>query len=214
VLAEMDKTFLNRLLDKPNLSSDDMKKFADVSTRFRDGDFPGVISAYQSLPPILRTNLAATVIHITALQRTGDNDAYKSALKEAAGRFKSASFQFMLIDLYFLDKEYDKAVECLDVFMQAVGRDAALLALRSLVLYAKHDFQAARTSLQEALRLEPDCVYAHSKGLDVLLAAKDFAATRDSMIFLEKNAGFDFKGALTDPLWDDFKKAPESARWR
>jgi hypothetical protein len=98
--------------------------------------------------------------------------------------------------------------------MEAVGKDAALLTLKSLLVYSKNEVPAARTILLEALQLEPDCVYAHSKGLEVLLTARDFAGARDSMIFLEQNADFKFKGSLTDPLWDDFKKAPESEQWR
>jgi tetratricopeptide (TPR) repeat protein len=214
LLAELDKTFLDRLLDKPNLSSADLQCFSAFMLKFRENDFAGVVARYKTLPTILRTNVTSTAIHISALQRLGDNKAYKDALKEAANRFKTANFEFMLVDLYFLDKEYDKAIECLDHFMQAVGKDAALLALKSLLLYAKHEAPAARTALLEAFQLEPDCLYAHAKGLDVLLETRDFARVRDSMIFLEQNADYKFKGSLTDPLWDEFKKAPESQQWR
>jgi len=98
--------------------------------------------------------------------------------------------------------------------MRTLEKDAALLALKSLMLNAKGDIKGAQTVLNEAFKLEPDCIFAHSKGLDVLLAAKDFAGLRDSMILLEKKAGYGFKGNMDDPLWDEFKKAPESARWR
>jgi len=67
--------------------------------------------------------------------------------------------------------------------------------------------------LAEAHALEDDCVYAHLVGLDVLLAAQDHAAVRDSLAFLEAEARYDF-GALEDPLWDAFRSAPESERWR
>jgi tetratricopeptide (TPR) repeat protein len=120
----------------------------------------------------------------------------------------------MLVDVYYLDKEYDKACECIDNFMQRLEKDAALLALKSLMLHAKGDIKGAQMVLSEAFKLEPDCIYAHSKGLDVLLAAKDFAGVRDSMIVLEQKGGYAFKDAMDDPLWDEFKKAPESARWR
>ena len=113
-----------------------------------------------------------------------------------------------------MDGNYGKAVDCVDAFMKVVGQDAALLALKSTLLKSKGDIPLARTTLQQAFDLEPDCAYAHSTGLDVLLAAKDFEAVCDSIQFLEKNAGYDFKGNLTDPVWDEFKKAPESQPWR
>jgi len=214
LLAELDKNFLDRLLGKPNLSTADVQSFSAFMLKFRQNDFAGVAARYKTLPTVLRTNLTSTAVYISAVQRLGDNKAYKAALKEAATRLKTANFEFMLVDLYFLDKEYDKAIECLDHFIEAVGKDAALLTLKSLLVYSKNEVPAARTILLEALQLEPDCVYAHSKGLEVLLAARDFAGARDSMMFLEQNADFKFKGSLTDPLWDDFKKAPESEQWR
>jgi hypothetical protein len=213
MLAEQDKGFLERLVNKPNISPADMKRFADLSKRFASQDYAGVVSAYKGLPPALK-DMTVTMVYILALQNLGKDDQYKQALKEAGKRFKSASFQFMLVDAYYLDKKYDQAIECIDNFMQMLEKDAALLALKSLMLNDKGDIKGAQTVLSEAFKLEPDCIYAHSKGLDVLLAAKDFAGVRDSMIFLEKTGGYAFKGTLKDPLWDEFKKAPESARWR
>jgi len=214
MVAELDKGFLERLVNKPNTNPNDMKQFGELGKTFARRDYAGIVSQYKGLPPDLKETKPATMMYLTALQKLGDDDNYKQALKEAGARFKSASFQFMLVDAYFLDKEYDKAIECIDNFMLAVENDAALLALKSLMLKAKGDFKGAQTVLREAFKLEPDCMFAHSKGLDVLLAAKDFAGVRDSMNFLEKKGGLNFKGAMDDPLWDDFKKAPESMQWR
>lgn len=214
ILAELDQTFLERLVNNPGVSLENMKKFSGLTQKLRAGDFAGTIAGYKELPPELRQTMAATAIYITALQRGNDMNAYKAALKEAAARFKAVNFQFMLVDVYALDKDYDKAVSCVDAFMTALERDAALLALKSILLNAKGDVTAARASLREAFQMEPDCLYAHSKGLDVLLAAKDFPAVRDSMVFLEKHGGYNFKNHLNDKVWTDFRKAPESAAWR
>jgi tetratricopeptide (TPR) repeat protein len=191
-----------------------MNRFGDMAKKLASQDYAGVVSVYQGLPPALRETMAASMIHINALQNLGKNDQYKQALKEAGKRFNSASFQFMLVDVHFLDKEYDKAIECIDNFMQTLEKDAALLALKSLMLNAKGDIKGAKTVLNEAFELEPDCIFAHAKGLDVLLAAKDFAGVRDSMILLEQKRRYAFKGAMGDPLWNEFKKAPESKQWR
>jgi hypothetical protein len=214
MLADLDQSLLKRLINKPNVSQDDIKRFGELANLTARRDFAGVVSAYNGLSPTMKDSLPATGMYLNALQSLGDDNNYKQALKEAGARFKSASFQFMLVDAYFLDKEYDKAIECIDNFMLAVEKDAALLTLKSMMIHAKGDTKGAQTVLREAFKLEPDCTFAHSKGLDVLLAAKDFAGVRDSMIFLEEKGGLSFKGAMDDPLWDDFKKAPESKQWR
>ena len=214
ILAELDQTFLERLLNNPGVSLEQMKKFSWLSQKVRAGDFAGAVIAYKELPPTLQQTMAATAIYITALQRGDDMNAYKAALKQAAARFKAANFQFMLVDVYTLDKDYDKAVSCVDAFMASLEKDAALLTLKSILQNVKGDIHSARATLREAFELEPDCVYAHSKGLDVLLAARDFPAVRDSIVFLEKNEGYRFKGNLNDQAWAEFKRAPESVPWR
>jgi tetratricopeptide (TPR) repeat protein len=214
MLAELDKTFLERLLDGPAVSQESMLKFAAMNQKLRAGDSAGVIAAYKELPPSLQQTMAATAIYISALQRSDDTASYKAALKEAAVRFKAVNFQFMLVDVYMMDKEYDQAVKCVDIFMGALEKDAALLTLKSILQNAKGDIPAARATLREAFELEPDCAYAHSKGLDVLLAATDFPAVRDSLLFLEKTGRYNFKENLNDKVWVEFKKAPESAPWR
>jgi tetratricopeptide (TPR) repeat protein len=214
MLADLDQSFLERLVNKPNINPADLQRFGDLAKKFGKQDFEGAVSVYQSLPAELKETMAATMMNIAALQNLRDDEKYKQALKEAGKRFKSASFEFMLVDACFLDKQYDQAIECIDHFMEALEKDAALLALKSLMLKSKGDIQGARSTLAEALKMEPECVFAHAKGLDVLMAAKDFPALRDSMIFLEKTGGYAFKGHLDDPLWEDFRKAPESAAWR
>jgi len=70
------------------------------------------------------------------------------------------------------------------------------------------------TVLREALELEPNCVFAHAKDSTCCSLQKISQPCATAWFFLEDNAGYRFKDALGDPLWDEFKKAPESARWR
>lgn len=214
ILAEMDKSFLERLVNKPDAGPDDLAKFGELPRQVSAGHYERAVELYRSLPPSLRDNLSATSLYLSALQQSPDTARYKTALKEAAARFKTASFQFMLVDVYALEKNWDKAVGCIDSFMAAIESDAALLALKSLLLNAKGDVPAAKAALTEAFKLEPDCVYVHLRALDVLLAARDYPALRDSMNFLEKSGGYNFKGHLNEPVWEDFKRTPESAAWR
>lgn len=214
ILADLDRSFLERLVNKPGVRSEDLKRFAELATKTRTGDPSGAVAAYRALPASLQETLAATSLYLTALQQSEDDAGYKAALSAAAKRFNSASFQFMLVDLYTLEKDYDQALDCVEAFANVVGRDATLLTLKGVLLQARGDVGPARASQLEALALEPDCRYVHVHGLDILLAARDFAVVRRSLLFLEASGEYDFKGALTDPVWDDFKQAPESEGWR
>ena len=212
VLAELDKGFLERLFDSPSYTQADIEALAEMSKSMQTGQFPQVTAIFKKLPPSLKSTEAAIAMNLTALQSSGDDEAYKSALRDAAEMTKSPNFKFMLVDLYFLEKNYAKAIECLDEFMAALEPDAAILASRALVQLEKGDVSAAMESLRTAFELEPDCEYAHGVGLDVLLAGRDFAGVRNSLVFLEEHCGYAFED-LSDPIWKEFLQAPESAAW-
>lgn len=213
VLAELDRGFIGRLLGQQNMSREDMRHFQDLSRKTVTGDFAGAIAAYNGLPAVLQDTMTATVQHLLALQRSGDNEAYRQALKKAGARYPTGNFQFMLVDAWYLEGDFDKAVACLDAFVAAVEPDAALSAMKSLLLNAKGDTRAALVELRKAMQMEPDCIYVRAKGLDVLLAAKDWDGVSEAMRFLEANADYSFKGNLTDPAWKEFKKTPQAKPW-
>jgi tetratricopeptide (TPR) repeat protein len=214
-LMELDRGFLERMFDGgPKTDFKALEQFGEMSKHFRNKDYQGVVEAFQKLPPDLKNKLTPTAIHITALQQLGDEEAYKNGLREAAKVHNSASFQFMLLDLYILAKDYAKAIECLDAFMASVERDAVLLVMKGTLQSNQGNPAAALTTVKEALTLEPDSYPVHNLILDVLLAAKDHAAVADSLRFLEKGGTLQFKGTLTDPIWEDFLKSPASAPWR
>ena len=214
LLADLDKNLIQRILDKPQLKLSEVQQFGEFSKSFSQGDYDACIQQFPKLPEPLKNTLSARVIHFSALQKTGDMDGYRQALKLTAAQFKQTSFEFMLVDVYFLEKKYSQAIQCLDNFSKAIGPDSALLTLRACMVHADGQVAQAKESLSQALALEPECAFAHSRGIDLLLAAQDFKAVRNSMQILEAKAGYDFKGNLTDEVWKDFLKAPESAPWR
>jgi len=212
--ASRDMGLLARLIHGPDVSAADVRTFGELSAAFGQGDSAAALAAYAKLPAALRDTAMATSMHITSLLRSGDEEAYAAALKAAGARFPAPLFRFGLVDVHALEQDYPAAVACVDEFMAAVERDAALLALRALLVLQAGDTPAAHATLREALALEPDCEYAHVTGLDVLLAAGDHAAVRDSLEFLEGLGTYSFEGQLDDPIWAGFREAPESRPWR
>lgn len=179
-------------------------------------NFAGVVAAYRKLPPELQQTKGVTTFYLGAMANLGDGAAYRKELLDAAARFRSPNFQLMLVDAYCINKEFGKAAACVDAVMQAIGKDAALLALKNNMLREKGDVPAALAALREALRLEPDCVFVHQMGVDTLLKAKEYRELADSLRFLEKQVNWDIRAmmAADKALWQGFLESPESAPWR
>lgn len=213
-LAELDKSFLNRLFDKPNTKLEDIEKFGKMSDKFRQQDHKGVVEVYNSMPAEMQDNITANAMYLGALQAAGDVEGYKKALLSSAKNYTSANYQFKLVDLYFMEKNYDRAIECLDGFMAALEKDAELLSWKAQLQVEKGETASAAATIREALALEPKNTDVHAQGLDVFLAAKDFEAAAGSMKFLESTGKFKFKDSLKDPLWADFLQSPASQPWR
>lgn len=215
ILGSLKRSAWERLFGSSDFDLADVERFGTLPAKLASGDLQGAVDTYRSLSEGLQHTKAATMLYLIALMRSEDMVGYRDALEAAGKRFGGhGGFDFMLIDLYFLDKHYDKAIACVDACMKAIEPDAGLLTLRANIQLTDGDADAARASVDEALRLEPDCVFALVRRVDVLLAQKDFAALRDSLVALEKTGRYTFKGALGDPVWDDFLKAPESQPWR
>ncbi|WP_156345536.1 hypothetical protein [Verrucomicrobium spinosum] len=70
-LAEMDKSFMKRLFDKPNTKLEDIEKFGKLSDKFRQQDHKGVVEVYNSMPTEMKSNITANAMYLGALQAAG-----------------------------------------------------------------------------------------------------------------------------------------------
>jgi len=214
MLGDAGGGVLARIFGNTGLSAADAKNVADMMAARARGDFAGALAAHAKLPKAVQDTSLVTTVFVQCLSQGEDTGAYVAALEAAAKRFPAPMFRFTLIDAHFLKKDWKKAIACVDECMLLVERDAAMLALRAQLQMQSGDVPGAHKTLREAMQLEPDCEYALANGLDVWLAVKDWAAVRDAMVALEKTGKYQFRGQIDDDLWAEFRKAPESERWR
>ncbi|QIF00037.1 hypothetical protein [Roseimicrobium sp. ORNL1] len=212
-LMELDRQVEQKSVSNASsMAQDDLNQLTAIGRHYKDKNFRGIIDAYQLLSPEMKRSHMAMSFRLDALEHLQDQEGYKAALQEAAQTSKSANFQFLLVDVYAIEKDYDKAIECLELFMTAMGKDAALLTVKGTLQLDKGAHDAARATIHEALALEPDSSSIHLRALEVLLATKDHPATATSVRFLQERGGV--KINLTAPGFADFMKSPESAPWR
>ncbi|HEX6812551.1 MAG TPA: hypothetical protein VF384_13075 [Planctomycetota bacterium] len=213
-LASLDRGFLSRLFGSNAVKPKDLEACSKLASDQLKGDYQAVLAGYSKLPAALQDTGGVRSIYLGALGQAGDEKQYIAELERAAAQFPAPMFRFMLVDAYFLSKQWDKTIALLDEFIAAVEQDAALLTLRANVLLQAGRVAEALAVVREAQKLEPDCEYMHNAGLDVLLAAKEWKAVRASIEFLEKTGKFKFRGALEGEQWAEFRQQPESEPWR
>jgi predicted Zn-dependent protease len=119
---------------------------------------------------------------------------------------------FLSIDGYMLQKQFDEAVKCLDRTNEQV-RDPLLLARRANILLLTKNVAEARKSAQEAIRGEPDFSDGYLVALDVAVADQNHDETVTYLNILEKKFGYQWKELRSVPNFAEFVKSPQYAAW-
>lgn len=204
---------LSRWFGPETYTATDIDNVGKLVKAFQGGNLEGAKALFEKLPKSLQESSPITAVQMQILAAGSDQDAYIAALEGAAARFPAPKFRMTLVDAHFLRKRWKQAIRCLDEAMQGIERDAMLLMLRSTIELQSGDIATARKTTMEALALEPDSLEVLAGSLDILLAAKDWAAVAKTMRAMEKSDQYDFKGQLDDEVWQEFRQQPEAKPW-
>ena len=176
------------------------------------GDLKGALAAFAQLPESVRqdTNLLLWR-HAAAAQLGGD--AYAQACADLEKYLPPACVALLLKDVYYLSKQYDKALAQLERAEKEMGGDAYLDVLRARVLGAEKKYAEARAVAQQAIAEEPTLPHAHFTLIEATLLEQNYAETVKAIDNLEKNLKISI-GDLKDlPYYSEFIKSKEFAEW-
>ncbi|MBI3861211.1 MAG: hypothetical protein HY290_04885, partial [Planctomycetia bacterium] len=175
--------------------------------------YPEALEAYRKLPESLRQDKTVLLLRLQAAQKISD-DEYAACIEDFR-KFRpgDTALDFILIDGYTFQKDYEKALQCVDRTNERVGGDAALVVLRGTLLLAMNRVADADKAIKQAIAAEPDLADSYVVGLDVALAAKNFDDTAKYLDMLEKNYSYEWKDLREVPIFADFVKSPQYAKW-
>ncbi len=213
-IEKVDASYATRVFVGAETAEINAESLGQLIEHRRTGNHRGVVAVCRKMPAKVRELAMVTAIYADALATLGETDAFVEVIEQAVARFPAPLFRIALVDTYLAKKQWKKAGRCVDEFMLGVDEDAALLALRAAIEVAGGEIPSAHTTIRRALTLEPKCEYVCAQGIEVLLAAKDWAGVRDCIKELERTGKFDFRGHLEGELWSGFLAASESTPWR
>jgi tetratricopeptide (TPR) repeat protein len=171
-----------------------------------------VLDTYRKLPEAVRKDKAVLLLRMTAAQAVSEEEYRKSLEDMRTYLPNDPATDFLSIDGYALQKQYDEAVKCLDRTNEQV-RDPLLLARRASLLLLAKNVAEARKSVQEAIRGEPDLSDGYTVALDVALADQNHDETAAFLDILNKTFGYKWKDLRTVPIFAEFVKSPQYAAW-
>ena len=113
----------------------DTKPFAELRARLQKQDFAGAYKALEAFPEGFRKTRQWALMRVTYGARI-DDPTHRAALRYLAQNFgQDPALQFMLIDHYAFEKQFDRALAALAALERAIGgEDAATANLRGRIL--------------------------------------------------------------------------------
>lgn len=217
LLRPAEPRALTRLLSvfKPNHSA--QAQTSNYLRFVRAGDSEKALKAWARLPEKLRHS---RLILLLRVQTTSDSDDYKAYMEALATLAQyhgdDPTLGLVLLDHYFHQNEYDKALKSLDRLEQQLGADAGLDQMRSYLLSMTQQYPQAIATAQRAIDSEPDYEDGYWSLLHGLVGDGQFAAAIKVIKQLEDDFQIEFDPAELAETegFADFARSLPFKLWR
>ena len=158
-LATMLKTdsMLYAIFGSKITTKADIKPFTDLRAQLNAQDFAGAYRTLESFPEGYRKSRQWALMRVTYGGRI-DEQTHRAALRVLARDFgNDPQLQFMLVDHYFFEQQFDRALGAITALEKAVGgEDGATANLRGSVLIAAKRYNDAAAACRRGMQIESD----------------------------------------------------------
>ncbi len=191
------ESVLFKLFGVPSLSSRDARAFLDVRNSLAKNDYAGAYQALDRFPEGYRKSRQWALMRVTVAGREGGHH-YRQALRHLAAAFGGdADLQLALIDHYFYEEQFERALGAVAALERAVGgEDASTNGLRGNLFTALKRPGEAEAACRRGLALEADFKPAYWCLVSVALERNDGKLAVDALKAYEKAFDVQFDPAV------------------
>jgi tetratricopeptide (TPR) repeat protein len=211
--AEASKSLLAKLTQSESDFVKHRSKLVELSTADADGRSARVLEIYATLPPSLQKDKTFLLARMKAAAEVSEKE-YADTLDAFRDYYPAdPCLDILLIDHYFLRKQFDRALACIDTLDKAVGGDPYLNVMRANVYLEKKDFAKARECAQKAVAAEENLQPAYWALITASLGTKDFAETSRLLTAVREKCGVEIDDLAADSEYAEYVKSPEYNEW-
>lgn len=195
----------------------DARPFVELRTSLQKQDFAGAYRTLERFPEDFRKTRQWALMRVAYGGRV-DGDTHRAALGYLAQNFgKDPELQFMLIDHYFFEKQFDGALASLAALERAIGgEDGATANLRGNILIAARRFNEAALACRRSMALESDHKPGYWCLVTVGLSTKNGKIAVEGLKAYEGAFSVEFNLAQLAALaeYKEIAATPEFVAWR
>ncbi|MFN3200177.1 MAG: tetratricopeptide repeat protein [Bradymonadia bacterium] len=186
-----------------------------IGNAVQSGDHKTALRRYATLPKELQEEKSIQLMRLTAAQNANDDVLYAKAIEEVERLFPNdPSLDMLLIDGYFMKKDWAKVLESVDRLDARIGGDPYLNIMRSGVMLEKGSNDEALALGAKALEALPELADAHWTHLSAALRSEDYALALKDMNTLTSKFQVVFGDLTTNPEFAGFVKSPQYTEWK
>jgi len=213
VAAEANKGLVDRLVGPENEFIRSASQWREVQRLLKEGKRQEALEGYRKLPASVQGTRMMLLTRIGITQGL-EEPLYVEAIEAFRRAFPSdPALDLILVDAFFMKKQFGRAIESVDRLEATLGGDAHLKNLRAGLLFASRDLAGARTWAQKAVAEEPALVDAHWTLVTIALEQKDHAETARLLARIESELKVPIKDLTQIPEYAGFTKSPEYRKW-
>jgi len=200
-----------------HLTAADTKPFADLRTHLQAQDFAGAYRTLERFPEEFRKTRQWALMRVSYGGRI-DEQTHRAALRQLAKDFGGdPALQFMLVDHYFFEQQFERALAAIGALERGIGgEDAATMNLRGNVLLAAKRYGDASTACRRGMQLEPGHKAAYWCLVAVGLGHNDGKVAVEGLKAYESAFGvrFNLDQLAAQAEYKQIATTPEFAAWR
>lgn len=215
LLLIKDNSLLQQFFGNIEINEDLGNQFVELGNLRASGQYAEAYKLIMNFPEAIRQDRAIIDVAIQVGQMYRD-DAYYFQLGELAKYHgKDPSTQFVLVDHYFIQGDFDNAQKSINQVLDLFGEDAALYNLKANVSSNQQDLASAIEFSQQAIKIEPTFAPAYWTLLTLQSSQNAFADMVKTLTAIEQNLGFDFteNDFMGNNFYTAFLSSQEFKNW-
>jgi tetratricopeptide (TPR) repeat protein len=157
LVGDPDPDLVHRLLGTTRFDPNQVAKLKQMGTLQRRGDYAGALAVASQLPPQIADTRIVLALRVTLASLAGNKAEYQRILGVLAHKYSDdPAVAFQLIDYYFLQRQMDKAMQCVVTIERRVGSDGVTNLFKANINMTTGAYAQGVAFARQAIQLEPD----------------------------------------------------------
>jgi tetratricopeptide (TPR) repeat protein len=158
----------------------------------KNNDYSSIISLYDSLDGKYKKNKLVQTIYISACKKIDiKSERYKKALENYAAIYPNEkNVPLWMIDLYYLNKEYNKALDAINKVDSLVNGDPILNFYKANIFLIEEDKADAKIYYDSAFQYDPTLPYVAKNVVILHMDSNETDAAKTALNIYKQTEGF------------------------